>query len=126
MRYRFREGGMPSGAGSAPGSVEGIRLSRNLIAHALSKTATSAHYRSPRGRPGDRQPLDAVDELRQQPGRFVDRDDVGYLAAQFVEDDPDLAAGQVGAQAEMGAAAAEAQVRMGIARHVEHPRVGEL
>src|SRR6516225_8197754 len=79
-----------------------------------------------RGSPGDRQPLDAVDELRQQSCGFLDRDDVGYLAPQFVEDDPDLTTGQVGAQAEMGTSAAEAKMRIRVAGHVESPRIGEL
>src|SRR6201993_5596902 len=98
---------VPPQAGGAPSSRKGVTLTA-------------------RGSPGDRQPLDAVDELRQQPRGFLDRDDVGYLAAQFVEHDPDLTTSQVGAQAEMGTPAAEAEMRIGVARHVKSPRGSEL
>src|ERR1700758_5150493 len=98
---------VPPQAGGAPSSRKGVTLTA-------------------RGSPGDRQPLDAVDELRQQPRGFLDRDDVGDLAAQFVEGDPDLATSQVGAQAEMGTAPAEAEMRVGVTCHVKSPRIGEL
>lgn len=55
-----------------------------------------------------------MDELRQQPRGLVRRDDVGDLAAQFVEDHPDFATSQVGAQAEMRAPAAEAEMGIGV------------
>src|ERR1700742_899579 len=76
--------------------------------------------------PPDRQRFDAVDEWRQQSSGLAGRDDIGYFAVQFFEHDPDLAAGQIGAQAEVRAAPAEADVRVGITGYVEHPRVGEL
>src|SRR3984957_10519222 len=77
-------------------------------------------------RPRDRQRFDAVDERRQQPGGLAGRDDIGYFAVQFFEHDPDFPASQVGAQAEVRAASTEADMRVGITGHVEHPRVGEL
>ena len=58
--------------------------------------------------PGHRQPLDPVDERRQQPRRFFRRRDVGHLAVQLLERDADLAAGEVGAEAEVRAATTEA------------------
>lgn len=70
--------------------------------------------RATAGRPGHRQRFDAVDELRQQPRGLVRRHDIGDLAAQFVEDDADLTTSQVGAQAEMRTAAAEAEMRIGV------------
>ena len=76
--------------------------------------------------PSDGQPLDAVDERRHQPVRFFGRGDVGNLTVQFLERHGDLAASQVGAEAEMRAAATEADVRIGMAPHIEGPRIGEL
>ena len=46
-----------------------------------------------------------MNELRQQSCGFLRRDDVGYLAAQFIERDSNLPTGQVGAETEMGTAA---------------------
>src|SRR5271166_1307078 len=118
---------MPSGCGNPRGHR--VTLVPDLIAHALSSFKAQYPFGqrlTPWRSPGDRQPLDAMDELRQQPGGFLDRDDVGYFAAQLVEDDPDLTAGQVGAQAEMGTPAAEAEMRIGVSGHVESPRIGEL
>src|SRR5690242_10267105 len=63
--------------------------------------------------PGHRQPLDAVNERRLQPVWFFGRSDVGNLSVKFLERQRDLAAGQVGAQAEMRAAAAEPDMRVG-------------
>jgi len=45
---------------------------------------------------------------------------------QFLEHDADLTTSQIGAQAEMGTAAAEADMRIQVARRVKGPRVGEF
>src|SRR5919197_367106 len=76
--------------------------------------------------PGHRQPLDAVDERRQQPRRLLGRLDVGHLAAQLLEQHADLAASQVRAKAEMRTATAEAGMRIRRAADVKRPRVGKL
>src|ERR1700761_2012039 len=82
-------------------------------------------HRLSRGSPGDRQALDAVDELRQQQRRFFGGDDVWYLVAQFIEEHPDLATGQICAEAEMRTATTESPMRIRGARHVELPGVAE-
>ena len=51
---------------------------------------------------------------------------VGHLAVQFLERHADLAAGQVGAEAEVCAAAAEAGVWIRCPADIESPRIGEL
>ncbi len=45
--------------------------------------------------------------------------DVGHPVEQVLEHDPDLHAGQVGAEAEVGSAAAEGDVGIGVAADVE-------
>src|SRR6202030_1098765 len=81
---------------------------------------------SARRRPGDWERLDPVDERRQQPRGLFGRDDIGYLAVQFLEHHPDLATSQVGAQAEVRTTATEADMRIGVAGYVEHPWVRKL
>ena len=78
-----------------------------------------------RGSPRNRQALDAVNELRQQSRWFAGHGDVRDFAAQFVEDDSDLTTSQVGPQTEMRASAAEAQMRVGVARDIKSPRIVE-
>src|ERR1700748_844276 len=107
------EGGGGHGASTASagnaGAVMWFTINRrrgfeSLIAHALSSLKVRYCFQwrlSPRGSPGHRQGLDAMKELREQSRRFAGHRDVGDFAAQFVEDAPDLATSQVGAQAEM-------------------------
>ena len=63
--------------------------------------------------------LHAVDELRLQALHLAVLADVGQAVEEVLEHDPDLHAGQVGAQAEVGAAAAEGDVRVGVPADVE-------
>src|SRR5690606_29585145 len=74
---------------------------------------------------GDLQVLDAVDPPRPEPLRFAHFGDVGDLVGDLVEHQPDLHAGQVGADAVVRAVAAEAQMRVGVAQDVEAERVVE-
>ena len=98
---------------------------RDLCDHIDSTTIATLSTQCGRlaGRPGDGQPLDAVDEGGVQPVRLLRGGDVGQLSVQFLERDGDLAAGEVGAQAEMRAAAAESHMRVRVAAHVERPRI---
>ena len=63
--------------------------------------------------------LDAVDELGLEALHVPGLADVGHAVEQVLEHDPDLHAGQVGAEAEVGAAAAEGDVGVGVAPDVE-------
>ena len=63
--------------------------------------------------------LDAVDEVRPQPVRLAGARMSGSAAEQLAEHHGDLAAGQVGAEAEVRARAAEADVGVGVAGDVE-------
>ena len=80
-------------------------------AHAGNATAASPV--------GDLQLLDAVEPARPKPLRLGQFGDVGDLVGDLVEDQLDLHAGQVGADAEVRAVAAEAEVRVGVAQDVE-------
>ena len=66
--------------------------------------------RSGRGRELRGEVLDAVDEGRLEPVGLARGVDVGEHPEQLLEQHPDLAAGEVGAEAEVRAAAAEADV----------------
>ena len=66
--------------------------------------------------------LHAMDESAAQQLGLL-RLDVGHHAQQLAEDRAQLGARQRGAQAEMGPAAAEPEVAVGVARQVEAPRV---
>ena len=74
-------------------------------------------------RPLHRHVLDAADEVRQQPLRLTGQLHVGHARDQLGEDELQLHAGQVGAQAEVRTAAAERDVRVRVARDVEDERV---
>src|SRR5215217_5588644 len=78
------------------------------------------------GCPRHRKPFDAVDEGGVQSIRLLGRDEVGQLPVEFFEGDGDLAAGEVGAEAEVCASATEADMRIRMAANVEPPRIGEL
>src|ERR1700722_9284705 len=65
------------------------------------------------------QVLDAVDEAGQQVVRLAGRPDVRYPGEQLAQDDGDLAARQVRAEAEVRPRGAEADVRVGDAGDVE-------
>ena len=73
---------------------------------------------------GDREPLDAVEPSRPKPLRLRQFRDVRDLVGDLVEDQLDLHAGQVGADAEVRAVAAEAEMRVGVAQDVELERAG--
>src|SRR5882757_10966654 len=79
-----------------------------------------AHRSTPRGVWGEahRQPLDAVDEVPGQVLRFADPQ-VREPEQQFLEQRLELHAGQVATQAEVRAAAAEADVVVRFAGDVE-------
>src|SRR5580700_9468859 len=63
--------------------------------------------------------LDAVDEVRPEPVGLTGGADVGEVAEELSVHDHDLAPGQMGAQTEVGAGGAEADVGVGMALHVE-------
>ena len=76
------------------------------------------------GREGHGEVLDAVDELGLQALHLAVLADVGHAVEQVLEHDPDLHAGQVGPEAEVGAAAAEGDVGVGVPGDVEGVGVG--
>jgi hypothetical protein len=67
-----------------------------------------------------------VDEGRAQQGRLVGGHHIGDAAMQFLEGEPDFATGQVGAETEVGAATAVAELGIRAAGDVEPPGVVEL
>src|SRR5215510_4718497 len=71
------------------------------------------------------QVLDAIDEARQQAVGLAYRSYVRHPEQQFAQHNPDLAPGQVGAEAEMRASAAKSYVRVGGAGDVKPQRVVE-
>src|ERR1700722_19947632 len=71
------------------------------------------------------QVLDAIDEARQQPVGFARGAYLRNSRQQFLKHDPDLAAGEMGAQAEVRAGSTEAYVRVRRSRDVESLWVGE-
>src|SRR5579864_2674750 len=73
----------------------------------------------------DREALDAVEPARAQPHRVAGPADARHGVGDRAEDKLDLQPGQAGAQAEVGAAAAEAEVRVGAPADVEPFRVVE-
>ena len=77
-----------------------------------------AAERSRRGE-GDRDVLDAVDEVGAEPLDLAVESDVGEPLEESVIHDADLHAGQVGTQAEVGSAAAEGHVVVGTAGDIE-------
>src|SRR5213593_2461025 len=83
---------------------------RLAIAVMISRT----RYRSG-GRERAWKMLDAVDEARAQPVGLARGLDVGHAPEQLAEHHRDLPPGQMGAEAEVGAGTAEADVRVGLA-----------
>jgi len=67
----------------------------------------------------DREVFYAVQPAGAEALGVAGQGDGGHVVSDRVEDEVDLQAGQVGAQAEVGAAAAEAEVRVGAAHDVE-------
>src|SRR5262245_59186010 len=76
-------------------------------------------------RDAHRHPLDAVDEVRLEVLGLPRDLELGYAPQQLLEHHPDLAAGEVRAEAEVRSAAAEPDVLVRVAAHVERVRVGE-
>ena len=77
------------------------------------------------GLKGHRDVLGPVDEVGLQPLHLAVETNVGDAVEQAVEHHHDLHAGQVGAEAEVGAATAERYVVVGRARDVEGVGIGE-
>src|SRR6266511_4950605 len=73
----------------------------------------------------DRHVLDAVDEVRPQTGDRTGYLEVAQPREELLEHHADLEPSEVGADAHVGAAAAERHVRVGIAPYVEPVRLGE-
>src|ERR671936_1567755 len=94
-------------------------------AYARSTTLTtcslsgSAATRPLGRRHADRQPLDAVEEVRAQPLGRAGELDPAHARQQLLEGDPHLQAREVRAHAEVHAAGAERQVRVRRAGDVE-------
>src|SRR5215472_16182954 len=74
----------------------------------------------------DRKLPQAVGEVRPDPERPAGEFEGCDASGQGGQDDPDLQSGQMGAQAQVRPAAAEAEVPVGGAGNVEPVRVGEL
>src|SRR5688500_3374646 len=106
------------------------RLPETLVTAPQSRTGSRpASSWGSGGRAGGREPhrevLDAADEVGAQPVGLAEGLEAGYPPRQLLEQHPDLQPGELRAQAEVGPAAAEGDVRVGIAGDVEAERVVE-
>jgi hypothetical protein len=86
----------PTVVGSPLIAWTNIRLARRATASARTSAVA------------DREPLHAVQPARAQPPRLAGQPDIWHVIGDRVEDQVDLQPGQVGAEAEMRPAAAEA------------------
>src|SRR5690606_23631378 len=68
---------------------------------------------------GDREFLDAVDEVGAEAAGRAGLAEAGVAAGELFEEDAEFQFGEVVAEAEVGAAAAEADLRVGVAADVE-------
>src|SRR5690349_17364734 len=100
-------------------------LSAAAAGDAATTRATAATRRALARRDIHVEVLDPVDEVGQQAVRLADGGDVRRPGQQLPEHDGDLAASQVGAEAEVGAGTAEARVGVRVAGQVEAERLVE-